>query len=488
MTLTKRISELMTALVAGIPEREFQIQLGFLAALLGESFYLYGRSGSGKALILERWIAAFKNAKALKIGSREQDMPDNLGNYDFIQFLAYDPRNEKIKENVNIALEDHGKASVVLSGEMRPEDALCRGEIIDNISLTIVLPENISAGALCELLKTQGDVTSTRVSPGLTVTVDEKSQWCEEIKKVSLSEDSLKVIAEVVDVCDENKIYVSVRKWIALANIMKAMAFFNGRTETRLEDTFFLGLPIWSRSVSNKIISEKYKQVVLKQILKDVPEILERPYNAEDLMFRVKKLLKSSNNLYETKMFNEEPCLFYRITIAGETVPLYAPLRYIETEGDFFPYNELRHEEKRVRCNYHGTSNCTISVASSVKSTGIRTMASRNNTISANEKYEDYGVLPTHILKENDPEIVERKKAEMNEIRQEIQAVAEKETKAMQSLKTVFSSIKSSREDLFCNKEFLSELQDQVTALFDSTKVVLGKVKEAHDLLASQGV
>lgn len=487
MTLTKRISELMTALVAGIPEREFQIQLGFLAALLGESFYLYGRSGSGKALILERWIAAFKNAKALKIGSREQDMPDNLASYDFIQFLAYDPRNEKIKDSVNIALEDHGKASLILSGDMRPEDALCRGEIIDDISLTIVLPENISAGALCELLKTQGDVTSTRVSPGLTVTAEEKTQWCEEIKKVTLSEDSLKVIAEVVDVCDENKIYVSVRKWIALANIMKAMAFFNGRTETRLEDTFFLGLPIWSRSVSNKVITERYRQIVLKQILKDVPEILERPYNAEDLMFRVRKLLKSSNNLYETKMFNEEPCLFYRITIAGETVPLYAPLRYIETEGDFFPYNELRHEEKRVRCNYHGTSNCTIAVASSVKSTGIRTMVARNNAPSVNEKYEDYGVLPTHILKENDPEILEKKKAEMNEIRQEIQAVAEKETKALQSLKTVFASIKSSRENLFCNKEFLSELQDHVTALFDSTKVVLGKVKEAHDLLASQG-
>ena len=487
MTLTKRISELMASLAAGIPEREFQIQLGFLATLLGESFYLYGRSGSGKALVLERWIAAFKNAKALKIGSREQDMPANLDCYDIIQFLAYDPRNENTKSNVNIALEDHGKASVILSGEMRPEDALCRGEIIDNISLTIVLPENISATALCDLLKTQGDVTSTHVSPGLAVTTEEKSQWCEEIKKVVLSDDALKVIAGVVEICDENHIYVSVRKWIALANIMKAMAFFNGRTETRLEDTFFLGLPIWSRSVSNKIIMEKYRHIVLKQILKDVPEILERPYNAEDLMFRVKKLLKSSNNLYETKMFNEEPCLFYRITIAGETVPLYAPLRYIETEGDFFPYNELRHEEKRVRCNYHGTSNCTISVASSVKSTGIRTMVARNNAPSANEKYEDYGVLPTHILKENDPEIVEKKKAEMNEIRQEIQAVAEKETKALQSLKAVFTGIKNSKEDLFCNKEFLTELQEQVTALFDSTKAVLGKVKEAHDLLAGQG-
>ncbi len=487
MNLTKRISELMASLVTGIPEREFQVQLGFLASLLGEPFYLYGRSGSGKGLILERLVAAFKNAKALKIGSREQDMPDNLGSYDFIQFLAYDPRDEKTKDNAKIAMEDHGKASVIFSSEMRPEDALCRGEIIDAITLSIVLPENISASSLCELLKTQGDVTSTRVSPGLSVTAEEKAQWNEEIKKVVLSDDALKVIAGVVEICDENHIYISVRKWIALANIMKAMAFFNGRTETRLEDTFFLGHPIWSRSVSNKIITGKYRQIVLKQLLKDVPEILEKPYDAENLMSRIQKLLRSSNNQYETKMFNDEPCVFYRITIAGETVPLYAPLRYIETEGDFFPYNELKHVEKRVRCNYHGTSNCTISVASSVKSTGIRTMVARNNTISPNEKYEDYGVLPTHILKENDPEIAERKKTELAEIRQEIQTVAEKETKTLQALKTVFANIKSSKEDLFCNKEFFTELQDQVTALFDSTKVVLGKIKEAHDLLASQG-
>ena len=48
MTLTKRISELMQAITANIPEREFCIQLGFLATLVGKPFYLYGRSGSGR--------------------------------------------------------------------------------------------------------------------------------------------------------------------------------------------------------------------------------------------------------------------------------------------------------------------------------------------------------------------------------------------------------------------------------------------------------
>ena len=41
MTLTKRISELMQAITASIPEREFCIQLGFLTTLVGEPFYLY---------------------------------------------------------------------------------------------------------------------------------------------------------------------------------------------------------------------------------------------------------------------------------------------------------------------------------------------------------------------------------------------------------------------------------------------------------------
>ena len=95
--------------------------------------------------------------------------------------------------------------------------------------------------------------------------------------------------------------------------------------------------------------------------------------------------------------------------------------------------------------------------------------------------------MPTHILKENDPEIMERKKTEMAEIRQEIQTVVERETKALQVLKTVFANIKSYKDDLFCNKELFTELQDRVSSLFDSTKVILGKIKEAHDLLAGQG-
>ena len=59
MALKQRITELMEQLSVGIPEREYCIQLAFLTMIIGEPFYIYGRSGSGKGIILDRLIAAF---------------------------------------------------------------------------------------------------------------------------------------------------------------------------------------------------------------------------------------------------------------------------------------------------------------------------------------------------------------------------------------------------------------------------------------------
>jgi MoxR-like ATPase len=489
MTLTKRITELLQALSAGIPEREFCIQLGFLATLVGEPFYLYGRSGSGKSLVIDRLEAAFKNAKILKLGKREHELPEKIEGYDLIIFQSFDPFNEQNKNNVHIALDYRHKASLVISGDLRPEVALNRTEITDKISLIVTLPESISAGALCSLLQTQGDVTKTYVPVGLAVSPEEKAQWNEEIKKISLSEDTLFIIGEIAKICDENKIYVPIRKWLALSNIIKAAAFFNGRTETRITDTFFLGSPIWGRSTSNTVIVDSYKIIVRDRILKDIPNIIANPYDADDLLNRVHRILDTSDNKYDTKDFNGEPCVLYKINIAGEPAPLYVPSRYIETEQDFNPYNELRQEEKRVRCNFHGTSNCTISIDSAVKTIGLRTNMARgtqSSQLKPKGKFEDFGTLPTYILKENDPEVIESKKSQLADIRQEIKDAAENETRNLQKLRDVFGDIKASKDDLFCNKEFFKKSQEQVSELFDKTKVVISKIKEAHELIAGQ--
>lgn len=487
MTLTKRISELLQSLSVGIPEREFFIQLGFLSTLIGEPFYLYGRAGSGKSLIIERLIAAFKNAKVLKIGKRDQEIPEKLNAFDIIVFQKFDPADEDEKTRVHIALQDSDKASVIISGELRPEVALNRGEIVDEITLTIALPDSISSGALCSLLQTPGDVTATHVPLGMAVSAEERNLWNEEIKKVSLSADSLNVIGKVAEICEQNNFYVSIRKWIALTNMVKAVAFFNGRSETQLTDTFFLGTSIWGRNTSNKIIADKYREIVYSTLFKDAPGVLNNPYDGDQLLERVHKLLNRSNNLYETKNFNNEPCLFYRITIAGEPTPLYAPLRYVETEQDFHPYNELRQEEKRVLCNYHGTSSCSIAIDASIKSVGLRNSTARSASAVIG-KYEDFANVPSYIVRENDSTIIAQKQEELDAIRKEIQEVSERESKNLLALRDVYKNIKTAQEDLFCNKVFFEEAQAMVKKSFDASTTAINKLKEAHELIASKSI
>ena len=143
MNLTTRIKDLMNALSAGIPEREFCIELAFLTTIVREPFYLYGRSGSGKAIVIDRLVAAFKNAKVLRIGRRVQEIPSKLSDYNLIVFQSYDVTNERQKESVQIALQDRAGTPVIISGDLRPEVALTRGEIVDKIALTVALPASI---------------------------------------------------------------------------------------------------------------------------------------------------------------------------------------------------------------------------------------------------------------------------------------------------------------------------------------------------------
>ncbi len=483
MTLTKRISELLQVLYTGIPEREACIQLGFLASINGESFYVFGRSGSGKSLLTERLACAFKNPKVLKAGVRQQTFPNNLSAFDIIVFPNFNPLDEASKDNVQTALKDRENAPLMITSDQRPESVLSRAEIADRITLTIALPESLSPAALCSLLQNQSSLEDVRVPLGLTIAPEERKAWLAEIKKVNLSAETLAIVAGLAELCDKSGIYVSIRRWMALTNIIKTIAFFNQRTETKFTDALFLGTGIWSKAASNSVITENFNEIVCKQILKDIPEVQEKPYDAVALHKRVKQLLHSSCNLYETKMFNNEPCLSYRVTIAGESTPLYVPLHYVESDEDFNPYNEFRKVETRVRCNYHGTSSCTISIDSSVKGIGLR--SSYNNTTPG--KFEDFATLPSYILKENDPEIAQQKKVQLDECRKEANTQLEIQTKYLLTLRDIYLKNKQARDDLFCNLELFDKIQGEIRTIFESTTATANKIKETVELFNNMG-
>jgi MoxR-like ATPase len=188
--------------------------------------------------------------------------------------------------------------------------------------------------------------------------------------------------------------------------------------------------------------------------------------------------------LYETKEFNGQPCLSYRITVAGEQTPLYVPLHYIETDEDFNPFNELRQVEKHVRCNFHGTSSCTISIDSAVKGIGLRNNLSRQNN-NAPGKFEDFATLPTYILRENDPEVAKKKQAELEACKKEAQAQMEQQGKILRSLRDLYQANKAYRNDLFVNLENFDKIQGELSEIFNTINGVASKLRETLELYAA---
>lgn len=484
MTLTQRIAELLRALNNGIPEREACIQLAFLATVTGEPFFVYGRSGSGKTMLTDRVSKAFKDAKVLKMNRRQHQLPENLSEMDFIAFQDFNPADDAAKENLQEALHSRNGAALTISSDQRPESVLSRAEITDQITLTVSLPDSLSPDALCELLQNQDCLDTVSIPSELPITREERKQWNEEIKKVELSHETLRVVGHLAELCDQSDIYIPIRKWLALTNIIKAIAFFNGRTHTNLTDTLFLGTSIWSKATSNSVITENFGSIIKSVMFSEVPEVFNMTYDAGALYRKVKTLLHSSNNLYETKMFNNEPCLSYRITIAGEPTPLYVPLRYVESDEDFNPFNELRQVETRVRCNYHGTSSCTISIDPAVKSVGLRSSMARNGTPA--NRFEDFATLPSYILLENDPQVASEKKVKLEECKKEAMAQAEKQTKYLFALRDMYQANKALREDLFCNTKMFDTLQNELRTIFDANNAIANKLKETLELFKSQ--
>ena len=222
----------------------------------------------------------------------------------------------------------------------------------------------------------------------------------------------------------------------------------------------------------------------MTQLYKNTPSLLDKPYDANDLLMRVDHLVHSSNNLYETKPFNNEKCLAYRITVAGESVPLYAPLKFIETDRDFHPYNELRQVEHRVLCNYHGTSNCTITIDPQIRTSGLRCAVNQAN-ITPTSKFEDYASLPTYILMENAPEVIDQKKIDRDILNDEIKKSMDRETANLVALRNIYKQFNESKDDLFCFTQMFNDVQTAIKTQFDSTAETIKTIKQANDIIST---
>ena len=104
-------------------------------------------------------------------------------------------------------------------------------------------------------------------------------------------------------------------------------------------------------------------------------------------------------------------------------------------------------------------------------------MVRSSNSSLKTGKFEDYATLPTYILSENDPDIIAQKKIQREEIRKEVNASMERESKTLLSLRDTYRNLKQNRNELFCNQQLFDEILGQIKEEFDATSVLISKIK-----------
>ena len=476
MALKGRISDLMKALCNDIVERDVFLQIIFLCLFTNQPINICGRSGSGKSLLVRRAKHAFHNNKALLFGRRFLSLPEKLDDFDMVLFQDFDGDNIETKKTLQIIFQEFENKPILITGTRRPESTLSDAGIIDSITVSLSLPEHISSDSLKLLLSTTHDENAFSIPEELQISTEEKKQWLSEIRDISISEDVLNLIGKMSETCIDHKIYISISKWKGLLNLLKALAFFNDRKEVILTDAFLLGMPIWTRNRNKEILVPEFFNHFESILLKDIPLIGEIETESLNMRLTAERFLNASADLYDTIQFAGESCIKYSITIAGETVPLYVPETYISTNESFHPFNELRQKEKRALCNFNGTAICSISIDSSVKGIGLRSMAT--STIA--KSFEHFARLPAKVLEVNNPEKKAQNQKAFDEFKQSLDSSAEAYAHAMIQLKSIYKSMQSYPEDPFFNSEYYNKIQEMIKHKFEQANKMIQLLKEVR--------
>ncbi len=298
--LSERIQKLVGALSSGVYERESTIRLCLLAALAGESVFLLGPPGIAKSYIAKRLIKAFDQASFFEYLMTRFSTPEEVFGPLSIQELKDNGKYVRLTEGYLpeadvVFLDEIWKAGPAILNTLLTvinERTFKNGSDVHNVPMRLLisasneLPESESGlDALYDRMLVRIFVTRIQekdnfrmmlmdekgqdtfeVDASLTIKEHEYFRWQKELAQVNLSEpvfDKLYALKQSIEkaavkqgsaVSDE--LYVSDRRWKKALNLLKASAFFSGRSEVNPVDLLLLQECLWHSPDSRQIIRD----------------------------------------------------------------------------------------------------------------------------------------------------------------------------------------------------------------------------------------
>lgn len=343
--LNSRVSRLNHHLCEGVYERQNAFKLSLLAALSGESIFLLGPPGIGKSLIARRLMCAFKEASTFEYLMTRFSTPEEVFGPLSIQALKEQGQYVRLTEGYLpsshiVFLDEIWKASPAILNTLL---TVLNERLFRNGTQTLRLPMRLLLTASNELPDPQGgldpfydrmllrvyvgkveqkdnfrsmvvaadDVYRDPVPPELKISEQEYQEWQQQIPQVQLPDPCFEKIYFIKTRLEEKQalapeldLYISDRRWKKAIYLLRACAFFNGRSQITPPDLLILVNCLWrdlpTRDFIRALIGEyareeAYEQRELALQISHLQEQVARQQEARRLA--VRPALKKSSGL-----------------------------------------------------------------------------------------------------------------------------------------------------------------------------------------------
>ena len=344
MELNKeKLAYIINKLSDGLYEKEDIISFTFLCALAGKSVFLYGPPGTAKSLIVRRIASAFKDSKyfgqlmnrfttpedvfgpvslsKLKEDKFERQTEGYLPKADFVfldEIWKSSPAilntlltiiNEKVYRNGSAEEKVPLKALVSASNETPPKGQGLEA-MYDRFIMRLMVSPAEDVNNFKSLIADKDISFNADLNEDEKISSDDLEKLKNNIENVEISSNVFNIIISIKNEIDEynkgnnEKIYISDRRWKNIVYILKAAAYLSDRKEIMPIDCFLIADCIWTLEEN---INE-VKKIVINSIMRFFNDDIYKTFNYDEIYNEIEELktnIDKNSICYEDEYNNE---------------------------------------------------------------------------------------------------------------------------------------------------------------------------------------
>ena len=344
MELNKeKINYIIKKLSEGLYEKDEVIALTFLCALARKSVFLYGPPGTAKSLIVRRIASAFKDSKyfgqlmnrfttpedvfgpvslsKLKEDKFERQTEGYLPKADFVfldEIWKSSPAilntlltiiNEKVYRNGSAEEKVPLKALVSASNETPPKGQGLEA-MYDRFIMRLMVSPAEDVNNFKSLIADKDISFNADLNEDEKISSDDLEKLKNNIENVEISSNVFNIIISIKNEIDEynkgnnEKIYISDRRWKNIVYILKAAAYLSDRKEIMPIDCFLIADCIWTLEEN---INE-VKKIVINSIMRFFNDDIYKTFNYDEIYNEIEELktnIDKNSICYEDEYNNE---------------------------------------------------------------------------------------------------------------------------------------------------------------------------------------